>query len=68
MSWKPPRLPRRSRDEFVAYWRAILMIPATERGAAELRFIAAQRLLSLREISDTEAKRFPDPRASRQSG
>ena len=61
MSWSPPPLPRRSHDEFVAYWRTILTIPLSEKGAAELRFIAAQRLLMLRDMSELEARRFPDP-------
>ena len=47
MNWEPPKPPSRNTESVVAYWRKMLAVPDSERGAELLRTMAAERLRTL---------------------
>lgn len=59
MSWTPPPPPLANRDSIVAYWLALLEIPADEPSAAILQEMATDRLTELRAMPDDNANRLP---------
>lgn len=53
--WTPPIPPRSTLKSKVTYWQRILEIPLNEPSAPILRQMAAQRLMELGAMSETEA-------------
>ena len=58
MAWTVPPLPSKSSNDKVDYWLRILEVPMDEPGADMLRDMAAQRLVELRAMTESEASQY----------